>query len=333
MLTQFGVDVKASKSAVLSEATDYIAHLQRQQAQFEAERARLLTLLQNSTRGAAGGTTSTISLDGGGDELTDSAMSTSNSPSRARVKPPPTPSSTQEHTLPFSSIAGPGRSTTATASGGGNGGSENRSGSGFGKCEAQSTQKPWVIGEASETIAMTQSPSAGLCVPGQGSGTGLIPAGGGLAGMLPTGAVPLGTPLVAAAAASAAGGRNAGILEATTRALSHVNYERVFRTAPVPMAIANVNGNLVDCNTRLTQVTGFRRDEVLFLSIFDLVADPFLQHTFRCSNLLLSHLVSIVTHAICDERRVVLGIRFLYYVGSSPPKVFPHFWYSMFILY
>lgn len=291
MLTQFGVDVKASKSAVLSEATDYIAHLQRQQAQFEAERARLLTLLQNATRGVAGGTTPTISLDGGGGELTDSAMSTSNSPSRATVKPPPTPSNAQEHTLPFSSIAGPGRSTTATASGGGNGGSENSSGSGFGKCEAQSTPKPWVIGEASETTAMTQSPSAGqprnpiagLCVPGQGSGAGLMPAGGSLAGMIPTGAVPLGSPLVAAAAAAAPGGGNTGILEATARALSHVNYERVFRTAPVPMAIANVNGNLVDCNTRLTQVTGFRREEALFLSIFDLVADPFLQHTFRCS--------------------------------------------------
>lgn len=305
MLTQFGVDVKASKSAVLSEATDYIAHLQRQQAQFEAERARLLTLLQNATRGVAGGTTSTISLDGGGgDELTDSAMSTSNSPSRAGVKPPPTPSSAQEHTLPFSSIAGPGRSTTATASGGGNESSENRNGSGFGKCEVQSTQKPWVIGEASETTAMTQSPLAGqprssitgLCVPGQESGTGLMPPGGSLEGMIPTGAVPLGTPLVAATAAT--GGGNAGILEATARALSHVNYERVFRTAPVPMAIANVNGNLVDCNMRLTQVTGFRRDEVLFLSIFDLVADPFLQHTFRCSNYFLSHSSSYVTHAI-----------------------------------
>ncbi|CAN0507468.1 unnamed protein product, partial [Ectocarpus sp. 8 AP-2014] len=42
MLSQFGVDVKASKSAVLSEATDYIAHLQRQHAQSEAERARIL---------------------------------------------------------------------------------------------------------------------------------------------------------------------------------------------------------------------------------------------------------------------------------------------------
>ena len=39
MLSQFGVDVKTSKSAVLSEATDYIAHLQRQHAQSEAERA------------------------------------------------------------------------------------------------------------------------------------------------------------------------------------------------------------------------------------------------------------------------------------------------------
>lgn len=110
----------------------------------------------------------------------------------------------------------------------------------------------------------------------------------GIMPMHPSATAARGTPMPMGSAATEGGGEAAAAaaaaaanLGATARALSHVNYERVFRTAPMPMAIANVNGNLVDCNTRLSQATGFRRDEVLFMTIFDLVADPFLQHTFR----------------------------------------------------
>ncbi|CAN0430408.1 unnamed protein product, partial [Discosporangium mesarthrocarpum] len=54
------------------------------------------------------------------------------------------------------------------------------------------------------------------------------------------------------------------------------------------MAVANVNGNLVDCNDQLSAATGFRREEVKFLTIFNLVADTFLQQTFSMISAMLS---------------------------------------------
>lgn len=114
----------------------------------------------------------------------------------------------------------------------------------------------------------------GLSVAARGAGEGVVPM------QMSGGLMPAASVAVAAPGACGGGG-GATDLDATARALSHVNYDRVFRTVPVPMAIANVNGNLVDCNARLTQVTGFRKEEVLFMTIFDLVADAFLQHTFR----------------------------------------------------
>lgn len=118
----------------------------------------------------------------------------------------------------------------------------------------------------------------GLSVAARGGAEGVVPMQmppppGGL---MAAASVAVAAPVVACGSGGGAPG-----LDATARALSHVNYDRVFRTVPVPMAIANVNGNLVDCNARLTQVTGFRKEEVLFMTIFDLVADAFLQHTFR----------------------------------------------------
>ena len=308
MLTQFGVDVKASKSAVLSEATDYIAHLQRQQAQFEAERARLLTLLQNAKNEAAARVTSISSSGGvGGGEAINSAAAlvAAASTSQTMVESPTTPDA-HKRTLPFNSLASAAVGATTSSSGGGGGGRQMASTTGtvdgLGGCGTQPVQKSWMMEEPTGTTeqqslsAQNQQRSllvvAGPSVPGQGSAVGLIPASRVVAsGLMPTAAVPvaaetvpLRTPVPPPALAStvvATGESTTGVLEATARALSHVDYEGVFRTVPLPMAIANVNGNLVDCNARLTQVTGFRREEALFLSIFDLVADAFLQHTFR----------------------------------------------------
>ncbi|CAN0050735.1 unnamed protein product [Choristocarpus tenellus] len=46
------------------------------------------------------------------------------------------------------------------------------------------------------------------------------------------------------------------------------------------MAITNVNGNLMDCNEQLSRTTGYTREDMRFLTIFNLVTDAFLQQTF-----------------------------------------------------
>lgn len=47
------------------------------------------------------------------------------------------------------------------------------------------------------------------------------------------------------------------------------------------MAIADMSCNLLDCNARLTQVTGLSRQDAPLVTIFDLVAEGFVQHAFR----------------------------------------------------
>lgn len=384
MLSQFGVDVKTSKSAVLSEATEYIAHLQRQQVHFEAERARMLQLLHqaNQRNGAAGASAapagSAPATGMGGKGTTGAEKSAVKSMTASTTSATDQSWSTQSAaTSRFSwtsrsagSQAGdsPGEEAIARgigASDGGGGVSGGISGGTSGgdrssriaiKPEAQEVcfssggvadggaqgattallgdqkpnqerrerqEQPIAAAEpastlaavaAAEAVALPQD-AAGACSPpcdvpgfpglpsGRGAATGTQATAGGM--LLPGGAMDQihsgggggggGGGGTIAQMASAVGVGGVGTVAppppmplevATARALSHVNYERVFRTSSVPMAIANVNGNLVDCNTRLTLATGFQREEVLFMTIFDLVADPFLQHTFRRENLL-----------------------------------------------
>ena len=49
----------------------------------------------------------------------------------------------------------------------------------------------------------------------------------------------------------------------------------------LPMAIADMGCNLLDCNARLTEVAGVSREDARHMSIFDLVLDGFVQHAFR----------------------------------------------------
>ncbi|CAN0448082.1 unnamed protein product, partial [Discosporangium mesarthrocarpum] len=57
MLNRSGISLKASKSAVLSEATNYIAQLQQRHVFLEAERIQLLQMVQtyHQAAGGAGG--------------------------------------------------------------------------------------------------------------------------------------------------------------------------------------------------------------------------------------------------------------------------------------
>ncbi|CAM9460814.1 unnamed protein product [Sphacelaria rigidula] len=295
MLSQFGVDVKTSKSAVLSEATEYIAHLQRQQVHFEAERARMLQLLHqaNQRNGAAG---------------------TSAAPAGSA----PATGMGGEGTTGAVDNAGEGMTASTTTATDQSWSTQSAATSGFSWTKPASTL---TAAAAVEAVALPQDGAAqgsvGACslpcdVPGfpelpsaRGAATGTQASAGGI--LLPGGAVDQirsagggggsggGGTIQQMASAVSVGGVGTvappppmALEVATARALSHVNYERVFRTSSVPMAIANVNGNLVDCNTRLTLATGFQREEVLFMTIFDLVADPFLQHTFSMISSILN---------------------------------------------
>ncbi|CBN76935.1 n/a [Ectocarpus siliculosus] len=284
MLSQFGVDVKASKSAVLSEATDYIAHLQRQHAQSEAERARILQLLHNSRAASPSSAAAAAAAAGAG------------TAAGRTVKPPP--SGAPAPALPPQQHGGGDR-------GAGVGVVVERPSSNTMLDTLLSLDDDGDMGRPTSAMTAARAMVFPPPTPPQQGEEQIVPGFPSLSATARRGAdgMPV-APSAAAGAAAAATGRapvamggavggtgsasGAANLAATARALSHVNYERVFRTLPMPMAIANVNGNLVDCNTRLTQVTGFRKEEALFMTIFDLVADPFLQHTFSMISSILS---------------------------------------------
>lgn len=271
MLSQFGVDVKTSKSAVLSEATDYIAHLQRQQAQSEAERARLLQLLHNSTAGSSAAAIAAAATGRGG------VRPATGAPAHGRtVKPPPS-----GVPLPLEV----GRPPAAAAAAGAAGAAmqqPQQSNDGFGGEGLHSMLSGSLLSFSGDSDVGKSATAAAAETTQQTEQLEVVPGFPGLSAAARSGRDGILSVQPPAETGKASQVAMGGAAAAAAAALSHVNYERVFRTAPMPMAIANVNGNLVDCNTRLSQVTGFRRDEVLFMTIFDLVADPFLQHTFRC---------------------------------------------------
>ena len=295
MLSQFGVDVKTSKSAVLSEATDYIAHLQRQQAQSEAERARLLQLLHNTTAGSSAAAIAAAATGRGGGLRAATAGTTA--PHGRTVKPPPSGVPLQlEVGRPPAAAAAAAAAPVVGATRvaglqqqqqpqqmsdgfGGEGGIALQS---MLSGSLLSLNGDGDVGKSATATATAGAPESSQQPQQQTEQLELVPGFPGLSAAARSGVDGILSVQPAETANRAPPAALGGAAAAAAAALSHVNYERVFRTAPMPMAIANVNGNLVDCNTRLSQVTGFRRDEVLFMTIFDLVADPFLQHTFRC---------------------------------------------------
>lgn len=356
MLNQFGVDVKASKSAVLSEATDYIAHLQRQHAHSEAERARMLQLLHAANRGATLPASDGVGGPGAGGGGGGVATAPPQIPGVAAQKPSPAvavvaaaPGRTVKHP-PSGAYTTLSHGNLATAVGAAP--TTSPTSGAFDFVGGEAAPDAWLRGGvlsdgaggvSSPSLRQAQQPpppppppstgpedSVGSVpgVMGNGIGTTVAAAGQatnsaasdvpgfpglsstarspeastthipgvmtpGMSSAIP-GAVTMGTAPVVGGGTGASGAP----LEATARVLSHVNYERVFRTATIPMAIANVNGNLVDCNTRLTQVTGFGRDEALFMTIFDLVADPFLQHTFRLVRIITTSRILIIIRPV-----------------------------------
>ncbi|CAM9393976.1 unnamed protein product, partial [Ectocarpus fasciculatus] len=294
MLSQFGVDVKASKSAVLSEATDYIAHLQRQHAQSEAERARILQLLHNaraaSPSAAAAAAAAAVAAGAGTAAGRTVKPPPSGAPAPAVLPPQhggggdrgagvgvvierPDSSHTMlsDTLLSLDDDGDMGRPTSSAITA--------ARGMVFPPPPPQQQQQ-----QQGEEQIVPGFPSLSAAARSSVDGMPVTPSAA-AAGAAATGRAPVAMGGAAGGTGAASGAAN---LAATARALSHVNYERVFRTLPMPMAIANVNGNLVDCNTRLTQVTGFRKEEALFMTIFDLVADPFLQHTFSMISSILS---------------------------------------------
>ncbi|KAG5188715.1 hypothetical protein JKP88DRAFT_303928 [Tribonema minus] len=90
-----------------------------------------------------------------------------------------------------------------------------------------------------------------------------------------------------AGAAAAAGGRTlqqqqlaAAAAAAAAAASVGMDYQLIFHNAAIPLAVGSVNGNIVDCNARMCAFTGYRREELLALTVFNLVADAFLQQSF-----------------------------------------------------
>ncbi|KAG5180422.1 hypothetical protein JKP88DRAFT_166633 [Tribonema minus] len=73
----------------------------------------------------------------------------------------------------------------------------------------------------------------------------------------------------AAAAAASAAAASVGM-----------DYQLIFHNAAIPLAVCSINGNIVECNSRMCVATGFRRDELLLLTVFNLVADAYLQRSF-----------------------------------------------------
>jgi len=59
-----------------------------------------------------------------------------------------------------------------------------------------------------------------------------------------------------------------------------VNFHLVFHKAGVPMALANTDGILVDCNVKFSEITRISRDNLVHQSMFGLVLPEDLQQTY-----------------------------------------------------
>ena len=62
--------------------------------------------------------------------------------------------------------------------------------------------------------------------------------------------------------------------------LSLHNYHEIFHSCPVGMAIASLGGTFVDCNTLFCDMSGYTKEEICALTIFNLTDQNELQHAF-----------------------------------------------------
>lgn len=59
-----------------------------------------------------------------------------------------------------------------------------------------------------------------------------------------------------------------------------IDYRSVFADASVAMAITSVDGRVIDCNRRFEEQSGYEREELVKLTVFNLITAEELQHTF-----------------------------------------------------
>jgi len=60
-----------------------------------------------------------------------------------------------------------------------------------------------------------------------------------------------------------------------------VDYRRLFERSGVAQAIAGMDGSILDCNQRFTDISGYSRDEIRTRSIFNMTPAADLQRTFE----------------------------------------------------
>jgi len=61
---------------------------------------------------------------------------------------------------------------------------------------------------------------------------------------------------------------------------SGVGYQSLFKQVSTPLAVASVDGRLIDANVRFEMATGYNKEELSRLTFFNLVAPEDLQATF-----------------------------------------------------
>ena len=59
-----------------------------------------------------------------------------------------------------------------------------------------------------------------------------------------------------------------------------IDYQSIFADASVPMAITRVDGKVIECNRRFEELSGYERDELVKLTLFNLIVAEELQDTF-----------------------------------------------------
>ena len=69
--------------------------------------------------------------------------------------------------------------------------------------------------------------------------------------------------------------------------IPQTDYKLIFRDACVPMAIAAMDGCFIETNCRFCEVSGYLREELLKLTIFNLTAPWELQQTFTMVSAML----------------------------------------------
>lgn len=104
-----------------------------------------------------------------------------------------------------------------------------------------------------------------------------------------------------AAAAPAQEGGSSGAY-GISRHLSEHSYRLAFHDSSVPMAIATMDGYLVDCNKRFLRFSGYQKEEIPGLTIFNLTAPADLQGTFSR----VAQMLRTAEEMPCFEARAIM---------------------------